>query len=94
LNSSFTLLYIYYVRSCVLRSDVNNKSDLRTLDFTVTRLLMKLFRTSNSDVINECCSYFHFKLPSEILPARFERFVCWLQRCNSWDCRLYCDHVV
>jgi len=38
------------------------------LDFTVTRLLMKLFRTSNKDDINECCYYFNFKLPSEILP--------------------------
>jgi len=46
-----------------------------SLDFTVARLLMKLLRTSNKDVINECCSYFNYKLPSEILPARFERFV-------------------
>jgi len=42
------------------------KSDLRSLDFTVTRRLMKLFRTSNKDIISECCSYFYFKLPSEI----------------------------
>jgi len=34
----------------------------------------KLFRTSNKDVINEC-SYFNFKLPSEILPGRFDRFI-------------------
>jgi len=35
-----------------------------------------------------------FTLPSEMLPVRFERFVCRLQRCNSWDCRLWscCNH--
>jgi len=30
---------------------------------------MKLFRTSNKDIINECCVYFDFKLPSEVLPS-------------------------
>jgi len=44
------------------------------------RLLIKLFRTSNRDIINECCSHFCFKLPSEILPARFDRFLCKLQQ--------------
>jgi len=39
-----------------------------------------LFRTSNRDIINECCSHFCFKLPSEILPARFDRFLCKLQQ--------------
>jgi len=59
--SSYTAIYCLEV--CPL-----NKSDLRSLDFTVIRLLMKLFRTSNKDIINECCVYFDFKLPSEILP--------------------------
>jgi len=52
-----------------------NMSDLRSLDFTVNRFVMKLFRTSSKDVINDYCSYFNFKLPSEILPARFDRFI-------------------
>jgi len=41
---------------------------------------VKLFRTSNRDIINECCSHFCFKLPSEILPARFDRFLCKLRQ--------------
>ena len=48
-----------------------------------TRLHMKLFRTSNRDIINECCSHFCFKLPSEILPARFDSFLCKLQQLRS-----------
>jgi len=30
-----------------------NKANTRSLDFTVTRFLMKMFRTVNMDVINE-----------------------------------------
>ena len=69
-NSKCFPILLYGLEVCPL-----NKSDLRSLDFTVTRLLMKLFRTSSKDVINECCYYFNFKLPSEILPGRFDRFI-------------------
>jgi len=30
--------------------------------YTVTRSLMKLFRTRNTDIIRDCCIYFNFKL--------------------------------
>jgi len=39
------------------------------------RFLMKLFRTSNSDIVNECRVYFGFKLPSEIIPIRVDKFM-------------------
>ena len=65
------IVQLYCLEVCPL-----TKSDLRSLQFTVTRL----FWTSNRDIINECCSHFYFKLPSEILPVRFERFVCKLQQ--------------
>ena len=67
-NSKCLPILLYGLEVCPL-----NKSHLRSLDFTVSRLLMKLFRTSN--IINECCYYFNFKLPSEILPGRFDRFI-------------------
>jgi len=41
------------------------KNDLRPLDFTVTKLLIKLFRSSNVNVIDECRMFFNFLLPSE-----------------------------
>ena len=31
-----------------------NKSDVKSLDFAVTRFLMKLFKSVNLDLINEC----------------------------------------
>jgi len=37
------------------------KTDHRRLDFVVMRFLMKLFCTSNSDIVNECRVYFGFK---------------------------------
>ena len=43
------------------------KSSLRSLDFVVVRFLMKLFKTVNNEIIRECCSYFKFALPSELL---------------------------
>jgi len=39
-----------------------SKSDLQSLDFVVNRLLMKLFKTSNYDIICECRNYLCFCL--------------------------------
>ena len=43
------------------------KVDLHSLDFVVMRFLMKLFRTANNDIIDECSSFCHFPLPYEML---------------------------
>jgi len=59
-----------------------NKADIRSLEFTVTRVrvLIKLFRTSNTDIIKDCCTYFRFKLPSELIAGKSEKFLSKLQR--------------
>jgi len=46
------------------------KSDLKSLDFAVTRFLMKLFRTSNTEIIAECQHYFGFSLPSKLIERK------------------------
>ena len=56
------------------------KADTRSLDFAVTRFLVKMFRTVNMDVINECRLYFDFMLPSELLVKRKSNF---LRKFNS-----------
>ena len=43
------------------------KSALRSLDFVVISFLLKLFRTANSEIIHDCCSYFKIFLPCELL---------------------------
>jgi len=39
--------------------------DLRSIDFTVTRLLMKLFRPFNVNIIDQCKMFFNFMLSSK-----------------------------
>ena len=51
------------------------KAELHSLDLAVTRFLMKLFNTSSITVIKDCCRYFGFKLPSELLEIRFKKFM-------------------
>ena len=41
-----------------------NKSDISSLDFTVNRFFMKLFKTTNIDITAECREMFGFALPS------------------------------
>ena len=47
---------------------------MNSLDFVVMRFLMKLFCTSNTDIVNDCRMYCGFKLPSEIIPTRTNKF--------------------
>jgi len=58
-------------------------SDVRSLDFAVTRFLMKLFRTSSIDVINDCRHNFSFSLPSEMIEVRKVKFESKFNKCNS-----------
>ena len=41
-----------------------NKSDLSSLDFVITRLFMKLFRTNNIETVEFCQDQFGFDKPS------------------------------
>ena len=51
------------------------KSDVQSLDFVVTRFLMKIFRTINRDVICDCCKFSEFSLPSVLLAKKCDKFV-------------------
>ena len=55
-----------------------DKRSLQSLDFTVNRLFMKLFRTSDISVMHYCQSLFAFDLPSITLARRFVKF-CQLE---------------
>jgi hypothetical protein len=50
-------------------------ADIRSLDFTFKRFMMKLFRTSNNDIINDCCEFLCVKTPSTLLSLRQSKFV-------------------
>jgi len=47
---------------------------------------MKMFRTVNMDVINECRLHFDFMLPSELLVKRKSNFLRKFNSCFSIVC--------
>jgi len=50
-------------------------SDIISLDFTVARFLMKLFKSSNINLINDSRYYFNFELPNELLMKGEDKFI-------------------
>jgi len=49
-------------------------SNVNSLDFPVGRFLMKLFKTVNNDVIQDCCNLLKLSLPSDLLAVRYATF--------------------
>ena len=60
---------LYGLEACPL-----SVADMKSLDFVVTRFLMKLFKTSSMSIINECLPTFGIILPSQIIQRRAARF--------------------
>ena len=56
---------LYGLDVCLL-----NKSDINSLDFAVNQFFMKLFCTSDINIVSECQLMFNFKIPSEQLAQR------------------------
>ena len=72
---------LYGLEACPL-----TKTDLQSLDFVINRFFMKLFATSNIEIVKCCQEYFGFSLPSALLAKRvikfessFERFILSVQ---------------
>jgi len=51
------------------------KRILQSLDFTVNRFFMKLFRTTNIEIVHYCQTVFGSELPSVLLVTRYEKFI-------------------
>ena len=65
------LFYLFYGLECCPLL----KEDIRSLGFVVTRFLMKLFKSMNTDTINDCRIYFNFLIYySELVEIRMNRF--------------------
>jgi len=56
---------LYGLEACPLR-----KSDISSLNFVVNRFFMKLFQTSNIDIVNYCRAEFNFELPGTVIEQR------------------------
>jgi len=54
-------ILLYGLEACPL-----NKTNLRSLDFSVNRFFIKLFKTSDMHIVTEIQLAFGFRLPSDI----------------------------
>ena len=77
---------LYGLEACPI-----NKTERRSLDLTVTRILMKLFKTTSSAIIAECQSMFNFPCVHELVKLRKTKF--WSKFANSEIniCRIFSD---
>ena len=70
-------ILLYGLESCQL-----SDGDLHSLDFTYNRMCMKLFKSSNIELIKECQGYFRCLLPSLNVKERCQK--CMLvQYCST-----------
>ena len=60
---------------CALEVCNLDKRTLLSLDFTVNRFFMKLFRTSNTETVHYCQNVFGCELPSVLLATRYDKFI-------------------
>jgi len=51
---------------------------LQALDFAMNRVLLKLFKTSNIEIIEGCRRFLHVELPSVQRGKRFQKFLSQL----------------
>jgi len=68
---------LYGLDACAL-----TKSELSTLDFTVNRFFLKLFKTGNIEVVKNCQAYFDFSLPSVIWAERAKKLEAKFVACD------------
>ena len=61
-----------------------SKADKASLDFTMTRFLMKLFNSCNSVIINDCKNFFGFQYPTELIEKRTAKFIDRLICCSNY----------
>jgi len=64
-------ILMYATEACGL-----NQSDIRSLDFVINHFLMKLVKTANFGIFQECLSYFNFKQPSSLLVTGTRNLFC------------------
>jgi len=64
-----------YARTLVRSRIKLSNGDLYSLDFSYNCTCMKLFRSSNVELIKECQSYFRCVLPSLAVKERSQKFI-------------------
>jgi len=71
-------ILLYALEVCNL-----DKRSLQSLDFTVNRFFMKLFKTSNIEIVHYCQDMSGVQLPSVLLGSRYQKFL------SNMSCHAY-----
>jgi hypothetical protein len=87
-NSKCFPLLLYGLEACPL-----SKSDINSLNFTAMRFFMKLFRSSNPDLINECMFFFGVDSASDTLKQRTNKFVARYVSSENKLCQQICRYT-
>ena len=66
-----------------------NKTQLRSLEFTLNRVLMKVFRTMSMDVIAECRYWFGLLEMETLIAKRKQRFMAKYVQSDNVLCQLF-----
>jgi len=69
---------MYGLDACYL-----SDSQLNSLDFVINRLLMKMFKTNNIDIVKYCQSCFDFELPSDLWVKRTDKLNDKISQCSN-----------
>jgi len=83
INTKCIPILLYGLEACPLLI-----SDLSSLDFVVNRLFMKLFKTSNIDVVKCCQDHFGFELSSVTWLKRVKKFEDEFHVCTNLLCKI------
>jgi len=78
-------ILLYGLESCQL-----SNGDLHSLDSTYNRMCMKLFKSSNIELITECQGYFRCLLPSLNVKERCQKFISKYETSVNTFCK-YCN---
>ena len=75
---------LYALEACPV-----NKTQLRSLKFTLNRVLMKVFRTTSMDVIAECRYWFGLLEMEMLIAKRKQRFMAKYVQSDNVLCQLF-----
>ena len=87
-NSKCLPMLLYGLEACPI-----NKTEINSLTFTVMRFFMKLFRSSNTNLINDCMFFFGVDSVSENLKKRTSKFVARYVGSENKLCNVVCKYI-
>jgi len=86
INSKCMPILLYGLDACPI-----NVSDRKSLDFTITRILMKIFKTTSNDIIGECQTAFNFPSVHVRVCRRKQKFLYRYSVTDNYICKLFFD---